>query len=97
MRFVLFVEGDTEQKSLPQFLKRWLDPRLGTALGVKPIIIGTWSAKACRLIQAGLDEPRQPDIVEGIGLLDLYGLPSSRDMRSVVEEWYRAKVEEIER
>jgi hypothetical protein len=28
MKFVLFVEGYTEKKALPEFLKRWLDPRL---------------------------------------------------------------------
>jgi len=28
MKFILFVEGYTEDKALPQFLKKWLDPRL---------------------------------------------------------------------
>ncbi len=28
MKFVLLVEGYTEQKAIPAFLKRWLDVRL---------------------------------------------------------------------
>ena len=35
MKFVLFVEGYTEDKALPKFLKRWLDPRLGKPVGIK--------------------------------------------------------------
>lgn len=27
MKFVLFVEGHTEQKAVPALLKRWIDPR----------------------------------------------------------------------
>lgn len=30
MMFVLFVEGHTEDKALPRFLKKWLDPQLST-------------------------------------------------------------------
>lgn len=28
MRFILFVEGPSERRTLPGFLKRWLDPKL---------------------------------------------------------------------
>jgi len=28
MRFILFVEGYTENKSLPQFLKKWIDAKI---------------------------------------------------------------------
>ena len=34
MKFVLFVEGDTE-KSLAPFLKRWLDARLTKKIGIQ--------------------------------------------------------------
>jgi hypothetical protein len=31
MKFVLFVEGHTEKKAVPRFLKKWLDPQVGYA------------------------------------------------------------------
>ena len=35
MKFILFVEGRTEHKAIPSFLKRWLDPQLSKPVGVK--------------------------------------------------------------
>ncbi len=37
MRFILFVEGYTENKALPQFLKKWLDPKLSNPVGIKTV------------------------------------------------------------
>ena len=37
MRFILFVEGYTEDKALPAFLKRWLDARLTSPVGIKVV------------------------------------------------------------
>ncbi len=36
MKFKLFVEGYTEQKAIPAFLKRWLDVQLDKRIGTKP-------------------------------------------------------------
>ncbi len=33
MKIVLFVEGYTEKKALPEFLKLWLDSKLSTRIG----------------------------------------------------------------
>jgi len=76
MKFVLFVEGHTEKKSLPEFLKRWLDPLLSQRVGIKIVRFDGWSdyvretPKKARLY---LDGPDRGDIVAVIGLLDLYG------------------------
>lgn len=42
MRFILFVEGHTEDKALPGFLKRWLDPRLKKPVGIKTVRFEGW-------------------------------------------------------
>ncbi len=42
MRFILFVEGYTENKSLPQFLKKWLDPRIKKPVGIRTIRFEGW-------------------------------------------------------
>ncbi len=42
MKFILFVEGYTEDKVLPQFLKKWLDPRLTQPVGIKTVRFEGW-------------------------------------------------------
>ena len=37
MKFVLFVEGHTERKALPDFIRRWLDSRLAQRVGIKAV------------------------------------------------------------
>jgi hypothetical protein len=43
MKFVLFVEGHTEDKALPVFLKRWLDPKLEAPVGIQTVRFDGWS------------------------------------------------------
>ncbi len=76
MKFVLFVEGYTEDKALPKFLKRWLDPRLDKAVGIKVVRFEGWSElvkDAPRKALMHLNEPDKNDIIAVIALLDLYG------------------------
>lgn len=76
MKFVLCVEGHTEKKSLPDFLKRWLDPQLTQRVGITVVRFDGWSdynksiAKKAALY---LNGPGRDDLVGVIGLLDLYG------------------------
>ncbi len=76
MKFVLFVEGYTEKKSLAEFLKRWLDPRLAKPVGIRTVRFDGWTdyvrgtPKKAGLYLHG---PDREDIVAVIGLLDLYG------------------------
>lgn len=76
MKFILFVEGYTEDKSLPQFLKKWLDPRLIKPVGVKTVRFEGWQEllKDAPLKAAmHLNGPARADIIAVISLLDLYG------------------------
>ncbi len=76
MRFVFFVEGYTENKSLPKFLKKWLDPRLDNPVGIRTIRFEGWSElvkDAPRKAKMHLNGPDKGDIIAVISLLDLYG------------------------
>ncbi len=42
MKFVLFVEGHTEQKVLPNFFRRWLDPKLNRRIGLQAVRFDGW-------------------------------------------------------
>ena len=75
MRFYLLVEGYTE-KSVPNFLKRWLDPRLDTPVGIRVIRHDGWGDLVRDLPRTVEDclIPSKRDKVAGvIALLDLYG------------------------
>jgi hypothetical protein len=75
MKFVLFVEGDTE-KALPAFLKKWLDPKLSQPVGIKVVRFDGWHQLVKDTpTKAGmyLNGPKKEDIIAVIALLDLYG------------------------
>ncbi len=76
MKFVLFVEGKTEQMAIPKFVKRWLDARLSARVGVKAVRFNGWpefDREIKKKVHLNLDAPSSPDAIAGIGLLDLYG------------------------
>jgi len=76
VKFVLFVEGHTEKLAVPQLLKRWLDPRLSTPVGIKVSRFEGWPDYARDLrkkVEINLSGKSGSDVIAGIGLLDLYG------------------------
>jgi Domain of unknown function (DUF4276) len=76
MKFVLFVEGHTERLAVPQFLKRWLDPRLARPVGIKPVRFEGWKEYVKDIpkkVALHLSGTAGADVVACIGLLDLYG------------------------
>lgn len=76
MRFILFVEGYTEDKALPSFLKKWLDPQLASAVGIRTVRFDGWPelVKDARGKAAlHLNGPMKDEIIAVISLLDLYG------------------------
>jgi hypothetical protein len=77
MKIVLFVEGYTEAKALPAFLKRWLDAKkLPARVGIKTVRFEGWSEYArdiSKKVDLNLSGKTGADVVGGIGLLDLYG------------------------
>lgn len=76
MKFILFVEGYTERKALPAFLKRWLDTRLDNPVGIQTVRFEGWAELVKDTpSRAGLylNAPKS-DVIAVIALLDLYGL-----------------------
>jgi len=97
MKFKLFVEGYTEQKAIPTFLKRWLDARLDKRVGIQSVRFEGWQQlvkdtplKANRYLEG----PDKKDIIGVIALLDLYG-PTfyPKDRKTAMQRYYWAKKE----
>lgn len=76
MKFVLFVEGQTERDSAASFLKRWLDPQLKQPVGIKPVPFEGYAELARKMATKArmyLEGPNNTEIIAVLGLLDLYG------------------------
>lgn len=73
-KILLFVEGYTEEE-LPEFFKRWLDPRLNEPMSLKTVRfegVGDYLRSYGKMAETRL---KPGDIGFIFGLLDLYGLP----------------------
>jgi hypothetical protein len=99
MRFILFVEGFTEDKALPQFIKKWLDSRLAKPVGIKTVRFDGWPElvkDAPLKANMHLNGPQRDEIIAVISLLDLYG-PTiyPNDIREANEryDWAKIKIE----
>lgn len=99
MKFVIFVEGYTERKALPAFLKRWLDTQLDKPVGIQTVRFEGWAELVKDLpthTQLYLNAPKN-DVIAVIALLDLYGLqlpyPSDRTTPSAKFAWARQHLE----
>ncbi len=100
MKFKLFVEGYTEQKAIPAFLKRWLDVQLDKRIGIQAVRFEGWQELVKDTpIKAKqyLEGPNNQDIIGVIALLDLYG-PTfyPEDKKTALERYHWAK-ERLER
>lgn len=77
MKFVFFVEGATEKKAALEFVRRWVNYRLGLkSVGFKSVNFGGFGnfyEDIARIAALHLNDPRSRDIIAGIGLLDLSG------------------------
>lgn len=99
MKFVLFVEGQTEQKTIGSFLKRWLDSRLSQPVGIKSVRFDGWPElirKMPKKASMYLEGPDSKDIIAVIGLLDLYGPTFYPDSAATAQEklaWGRKELE----
>ncbi len=99
MKFILFVEGHTEQKSLSSFIKRWLDPRLTVPAGITVIRFQGCSDYLIDIKERThmfLSGKNSHEIIAAIGLLDLYGLEFPPKLKTVSQKYNRTK-EDIER
>lgn len=99
MNFILFIEGHTEKKALPQFLKKWLDPKLTKPVGIKTVRFEGWQELVKDMPKkAGLylNGPQKHDIIAVIALLDLYGptfYPAGKETAPERYEWAKAHLE----
>jgi len=96
MKFILLVEGDADHRALPEFLKRWLDPKLAQPVGVKSIKHGGWPDLVRDLpIRAKL-HAADADVIAVIGLLDLYGptvYPANKTTVAERYSWFKSDLE----
>lgn len=100
MRFILFVEGEAEERMLPPFLKKWLDARLSQHVGVKAVLFSGWQSlvkNAPKKAMMHLNGPNRSDIISVIALLDLYGptfYPGDKKTISDRYQWAKKHLEE---
>ena len=76
MKFVLFVEGYTEKKSIAAFLQRWLNRRLESPVGIQTVRFDGWAEMVKDLHRKAsmfLCGPMADQIIAVVALLDLYG------------------------
>lgn len=76
MKFVLFVEGETERRGLRPFLGRWLEPKFAKGVGIQVVSFSGWGdyhKEIKKKVEMHVKGPRK-DVIGAIGLLDLHGL-----------------------
>lgn len=92
MKFILFVEGKTEDMALREFLEKWLHEKLQTRVGIKTVRFEGWPEMVrgiSKKAQRYLNDPRDSDdIIAVIALLDLYGPTFYPDDKQTVQERY---------
>jgi len=99
MKFVLFIEGHTEKKALPQFFKKWLDPRLAKPVGIKTVRFEGWQElvkDAPKKALMHLNGSEQRDVIAVIALIDLYGptfYPADKQTSKDRYDWAKAHLE----
>jgi len=100
VKFVLFVEGDTE-RALPAFSKRWLDQQLPQPVGIKTVRFAGWSQYhkvIAQKVSLNLTGDAGKDVIAAIGLLDLYGptfCPAKIQSADERYEWAKVELEQI--
>ena len=101
MKFVLFVEGHTEQRVLPEFLKRWLDRQLPQPVGISSVLFDGWSHyydDIAKKVDLTLSGKTGTGVIAAIGLLDLYApdfpYPKGKTAASERYAWAKKHLEE---
>jgi hypothetical protein len=75
MRIVLFVEGQTEARALPGFLKRWLQQNGIPSIDIVPAKMNGCDDYLNTAARAVSFHARQSDVIAVFGLLDIYRIP----------------------
>lgn len=96
----MFFEGETERKSIPSFIQRWLSVRLQEKVGVQPVRFNGWPdlfGDVQKKALMHLNGPRSNEIIGVVSLLDLYGptfYPSHLSTKDEKYEWAKKSIEE---
>lgn len=96
MKFVLFVEGETERKCLPQFVKKWLDAHLSAPPGVQAVKFEGCSRQRKDQGKHARMHLEDDDVIAVISLMDLYGPGFYPANKSTAEDryvWAKAHLE----
>lgn len=92
MFLILFVEGDTEDKVLTDFLSKWLNDKLPEKLIIRTVNFKGYANLYKDIAQRAnmhLKGPRSKKLVAVIGLLDLYGPKFFPEGMNSADEKYR--------
>lgn len=95
MKFIVLVEGETEDKGVEGFINRWLTTQftVGSRVGVKCVRFEGWpelrdeTPKRARMY---LTDPNYIDVIAVISLIDLYGPTFYPVGKTTVKERYTA-------
>jgi hypothetical protein len=96
LKIALFVEGPTERAAIPQFLKRWLDARVPTPVGIYAVQFKGWQSYVKEIAAKVELNLGRKDVLGGIGLLDLYGPTFYPAHATTATKKYEAAKEDIE-
>jgi hypothetical protein len=95
VKLILYVEGDTEKEVLPQFLRRWVDPRLENKVRIAPVNLDGVSNYIKEFANRAQLDLRAADVLGCIGIIDLYGsgLPYPNGTIEAKYEWAKEELE----
>ncbi len=96
MKFILFVEGHTENMAIPSFLKRWLDPQLSKPVGINAVRFEGWSEMVKDSPTKANLYLSQDDVIAVVALLDLYGptiYPNDKNTAAEKYTWAKQHLE----
>ncbi len=96
MKIFLIVEGQTEKKALPDFIKRWLDPRLQKRVGLSVVSCGGNQKLVNDIERKARNILGDPKVIGVIGLLDLYADPITKPTGAPICERYDAGVKHFQ-
>ncbi|MDW7739932.1 MAG: DUF4276 family protein [Bacillota bacterium] len=91
MYFIIFVEGSTEDKILPDFLTKWLNTKLPEKVSVRTVNFKGYANLYKDVAQKAimhLNSPQSDEIIAIIGLLDLHGPNFYPEELHTVDEKY---------
>jgi len=76
MKFVILVEGNTEEDNLEDFIGRWINPKIKQPVKIEIDRFAgcpDFYKRAAEKTKAHLISPQAKEIIAVIGLIDLYG------------------------